>query len=251
MNSVKNISVTAVIALLDKTRVEAEAWNAGAYKTSNEQLFQQLGTCLDALNQLMASDVKSRRDFTRRYNAHGFKKTAATTLATMVVRYVFRLAADSKRSASYARVLRTANEQGIEGMNLSAWILENHGIEQIRRTPKDGKKPSQVEAELIELAEQTLSNRKPLLSPVKMVDELQPSTNASHSFSLAVLYKQPDGKSAIVDGLNDERLVRLALAKLGKTIKNALPIVQQAQAATVANQKRASAVASIASAAAE
>ena len=217
MNSVKNMSVTAVIALLDKTRVEAEAWNAGAYKTSNEQLFQQLGTCLDALNQLMASDVKSRRDFTKRYNAHGFKKTAATTLATMVVRYVFRLAANSKRSASYARVLRAANERGIDGMNLSAWILENGGIEQIRRTTPDGKKPSQIEAELVELAQTKLAERKPLLTPPAVADELKPRKDALHGFSIAILLTS-GGKSSIVCGLNDERLVKFALARAGKRL---------------------------------
>ncbi len=73
---------------LDELRNESIAWENGAYKTSNEQLYDILGKCFDLLCALKGNNEQIKLlNKVLKEREVGFK--SGTALATKVVRFVF------------------------------------------------------------------------------------------------------------------------------------------------------------------
>lgn len=206
-------------AELDLLCREREAWEKGAYKTSNDQLYHILGRCLDIYQQLRA-DLQQRKVFKEKLdtlkakNVIDFKES--TNLPTRIVRYVFRNS--GKRSLAYAKVLIAATEAGIDSLALAAWISKEEGIEQIRRKDKNGIKPSVVSANLQQTAADYYAGSKGLVTAFKPPKSLLPNAEGTDNFALALVRKEDDGQVTIVYGTNKSTLVKQMLILAGKQL---------------------------------
>lgn len=202
-----------------KTKVEAlqaqhKAWNEGAYKTSNTELYQLLSDCLDFYNIVSASIEQRKALYTLLQN-RGIKFNKNSDLTTRIVRAVFGDC--GKRAYAYARVITVAADTKPENETMHTFITNAKGIEQIRRKV-DGQTPTQKRNSLKEFAENLLAKSKPIVSTtVQATTALQPKEAASNLFAIALIRQNDDGTNSIVYGTNNETLVDAVLADAGKT----------------------------------
>lgn len=239
----KNLSASAIFKRLDNARTTAENWTGAELKTSTERLHAQLSDCLSIVEELRASDLATRRSFNTRYIARGLTCRDTTPIATKVIRYVFM--ADNKRVSAYSKVLCIALEHKITSETLVAWIDENEGIENIRRTRKNGLTPKALNDQLIKLADQELSDATPLVPAFGAHDDLQPHKDGDTHYAVAIVRKLNQGQLEIAYGLNDRSLVKTAMILVGKQVQKK-KLVEMAESANVASTKaRAVALTSI------
>jgi len=202
---------------LDSLCKVREEWELGAYKTSNDQLYEILARCLDIYQQLR-NDIKQRAEFKVRLDALKaqdlIKFNESTNLPTRIVRYVFRNS--GKRSFAYAKALILATEEDIDSLGLSRWIAANGGVEQVRRRDKGGITPAVLNANLQQSATQHYSDSKGLVTPFKAPKELLPDAEGTNNFALALVRKEDDGQITIVYGTNKPTLVKHMLTLAGK-----------------------------------
>ena len=202
---------------LDNLCKVREEWELGAYKTSNDQLYEILACCLDIFQQLR-SDIKQRKLFKEKLDAMKAKNlivfNEGTNLPTRIVRYVFRN--NGKRSFAYAKALIAANEAKVDSLGLARWIANNGGVEQVRRTPKNGVTPAVLNANLQQSATQHYSDCKCLVTPFKAPKQLLPDAEGTNNFALALVRKEDDGRITIVYGTNKSTLVKHMLTVAGK-----------------------------------
>lgn len=211
-NRSKNI-VKDLIALQN----QREKWENGAYKTSNAGLYRILASCLDLYQQLQASDErKARKDLTDRLTELGFKLNEGTSLATKVVRFVFKT--DRKRSHAYSRVILSADQHNIDPLSLPNWIDEQGGIEEVRKKASSGLTTAQRTTQCVGLAEEELENTKALVPSFNATAELRSDATGTRAYSLAVVRTEKDGRCSIVYGINKGALLKQALAQIGRTL---------------------------------
>lgn len=129
---------------LDALSVKRDAWEKGAFKKANDELYcllsETLGIYLDNEGLTSATSVKAhgqkfntdlRKELTTRLKEMGVKVQNNSSTLTMLVRYVFK--SDRKRSQGYALVLSAAIQANIAPAELPNYIHESGGIEQIKR----------------------------------------------------------------------------------------------------------------------
>jgi len=213
-NASKNLN-----AELDLLCKEREAWETGAYKTSNDQLYRILGRCLDIYQQLR-DDINQRKVFkTKLETLHAKKEIEfkeSTNLPTRIVRFVFRNS--GKRSLAYAKVLIAANEAKIDSLALAAWIAKEGGVEQIRRKNKNGVTPTVVNDGLQQVASNYYAESKGLIPSFKPPKSLLPDAEGTNNFAIALVRKEDNGQVTIVYGSHKTALVKQMLTLAGKQL---------------------------------
>ena len=206
-----------VIAQLIEQR---QKWEQGAYAASNAELYTLLGSTLDLFLKAR-SDTKISRAVSDVLDAYGVQYNSGTSLALKIVRLVFvgkgHESKIANRSFTYARVLTVAAEQRITGAQLPQFIVDNHGIDEIRRLSKDGEtKAAKVKIER-DYALAVLASKSGI-SAVTMSDDLQPVDGGQ--YSLALVRKNDDGTGSIVFGTNSASAVNTVLSIAGKSLKS-------------------------------
>jgi len=200
-------------ATIDKLTEQHNAWNEGAYKTSNTELYQLLSDCLDFYNVVSAS-VEQRKELYTLLENRGIKFNKNSDLTTRIVRAVFGDC--GKRAYAYARVITVAAETKPENETMHTFITNAGGVEQIRRKV-NGETPAQKRKSLKDFAENLFAKSDPIVSEtVIAASDLLPSKNASNLFSLALIRQNDDGTNSIVYGTNNVTLVDAVLADAGK-----------------------------------
>ncbi len=138
------IFTETTVQKLDALSVKRDAWEKGAFKKANEELYVLLAETLDIYLEsegvTLATSVKAhgqrfnadlRKELTTRLKDMGVKVQSNSATLTMLVRYVFK--SDRKRSQGYAQVLSAAVQDGIAPIKLPKYIHDAGGIEQIKR----------------------------------------------------------------------------------------------------------------------
>ena len=113
--------MSAELARLHHKRSE---WENGAYKRSNEQLYELLAECHTLLVQLRG-EVKLRKKLNKAIEAAGFTVRSNTSLELKVVRAVFGV--ENNRIQAYVRVLQLAKKEMPKDWTLPEWIEEQGG----------------------------------------------------------------------------------------------------------------------------
>jgi len=114
---------------LEATR---EAWEAGAYKTSNLELYGILRTCLAFCGELTKSSAKARnKSLEEFYKKRGYRYKSEAPLATRVVKAVFGNV-DRRRTSTYSLVIRQAQIEKIGYLDFVEWIEAKGGIQEVR-----------------------------------------------------------------------------------------------------------------------
>lgn len=144
-NEVVEVNVSSVVlndkpvnnsipANLELRSIEAKRidWEQGAYRTSNQALYQVLAECLAYSGELPVSMAKLRNAaLATFYKERGYRYKEEAPLVTRVVRAVFG-DVNRRRISTYSLVLRQAQKECIAYADLSSWIEERGGIQEIR-----------------------------------------------------------------------------------------------------------------------
>ena len=133
---VLNDNATPVVgaANLELRSMEAKRidWETGAFRTSNQALYQVLAECLAYSGELPIKMAKHRNDaLAAFYKERGYRYKEDAPLVTRVVRAVFG-DVNRRRISTYSLVLRQAQKENVAYANLPAWIEEHGGIQEIR-----------------------------------------------------------------------------------------------------------------------
>ena len=127
--------------LIDQLVAERKAWQEGAFRTSNEQLYKLLQNCYSLYVDMCGNKQSSGllRDTLVKYIAENkiSVKDSAHTM-TKIVRCVF--GNDRRRVSAYSIALRAAFSADIKAEKLPDYIRDNGGVEELRL----GKSPSYV-----------------------------------------------------------------------------------------------------------
>jgi hypothetical protein len=196
------------LADMEATR---QKWEIAAYRTSNQQLYAVLASCLAyASNEVSFTQAKARKveleKFLKERNI-SFKPDAP--LIANVIKAVFG-GADRRRLSTYSIVLRAAQSEGVMPENLSSWIEECGGVQEI----KLARSASYVSAgEKVETAKSTLA-ALPVLAVAK--DKLAQLADADFMGGECVLIavQQADGSFHIKAISRSAGAVNSALAAL-------------------------------------
>jgi hypothetical protein len=135
--SAENLAfANTTVQLLDGLVERRKQWEGTDYKKANEGLYALLAECLSVFNEKFVnaadSDKKTlREDLTAKLKTGGVKVQRTTPTLTMFVRYVF--GSDRKRAHGYAYVLKAAISQGVSAQELPDYILQEGGIEEVKR----------------------------------------------------------------------------------------------------------------------
>ncbi|WP_299691259.1 hypothetical protein [uncultured Tateyamaria sp.] len=215
----------------DELKAKRIAWEEGAYKRSNEELYELLEDCLTFFNDLRGNVSKCKA-----LNAYlkdkGIQFNESASLATRVVRAVF----DSnfqKRAYGYARVITIAADEKPANVSMGDFITKRGGIEELRRTKQNGKTPTEQREENIAFAKQQFETADALVPAYNNnASAIEFSDGAEHKLFVAIVRREADGSYSIVHETNAVGVVNAALAQAGK--ENSAEASNKA-----ANEKRA------------
>ena len=183
-----------LISQLDGLVSKRKQWETTDYKKANEGLYSLLASCLEVFKSKFVdaddSDKKTlRSDLTARLTAEGVRVQRNTTTLTMFVRFVF--GSDRKRAHGYTYVLKAAISYDVTAANLPSWIVEQGGIEEVRKRMIVSEEAQQRKADLAEAQTPVAPLAKVSLSGV------------SGSYALLLARPEPDGLVSIVGVLSD------------------------------------------------
>lgn len=244
--AVRTNAIIDVVGELDVVAKQREEWEAGAYKTSNDQLYAILARCLDLYVMLTGRDehkLAQRRLLDERLTTAGINYKDSTPLATKVVRYVFRN--DRRRSHTYARVIMSANDRGVDSVKFASWVRGEGGIEEVKRKAKDGMSTNDRAKQRAAIAEEHLYSAK-ALATFTSVKDVKPSAEAVSRFSYAIIRTEDDGTAAVVYGGNNAAVIKLLLARAGKEVADKAAEKAKNNASRARKNARATALSKVA-----
>lgn len=197
--------------LLARMESERKAWEAGAYKTSNKQLYAILSACLLYGGEVDIAAARKRSEVLEKfYEQRKYRYKKDSPLMTRIVRAVFG-DIDRRHLSTYSLVLREAQKQKVLPSQLADWIEQNGGVQEIRLSQSKtfvGQKARAAigNAEIVKLKN---------LAVVK-TDELTKLADAQHMGTACVLIaeQQADGSFAVKKLLRSSGVVNAALAAL-------------------------------------
>lgn len=207
---------------IDALVEQRRRWEEGTYAASNAELYALLGQTLDFYLKVRGN-VGLSKAVTALLDVYGITHNSSTSMALKVVRLVFvgkgRESAIAHRAFVYTKVLEVAATEGITGSNLPAFIIERYGIDEIRRTGKDGVSEADRSKQNRDYAETVLNDNRISYMSFDMIDELQPADG--EQFSVALVRKNTDGTGSIVFGTDNVTAMRQVLLLAGTRLKKA------------------------------
>jgi hypothetical protein len=210
----------ALISQLDGLVSQRKQWESTDYKKANEGLYSLLANCLEVFKSKFVdaddSDKKTlRNDLSARLTAEGVRVQRNTTTLTMFVRFVF--GSDRKRAHGYTYVLKAAISYEIPAANLPNWIIEQGGIEEVRKRMIVSEEALQRKADLAVAQTQVKASiEQATVMPLAKL----PMPGVSGEYALLLAKPNPDGMLSIVGAISDINaafynacLIRMARSK--------------------------------------
>lgn len=231
--STKPTAPIQIVKRFNEVIKRREAWEVGAYKASNDQLYEILASAYELYLHLVSAASDDRKTFANMLKAKKIVVQENTPLHTKVVRLVF--ATSRQRAYTYGRVLFAARKENISPSHMGDWIRECGGVEEVK--VKSSGKLTQAEKAKAdgEYASDVLAKTKPIINVGKVPEMLKPDADHNPVYSLA-LVRCDNGKDAeIVWGTNNSAAIAKVLALAGKTLRT------EAETKVVKNIKRAAA----------
>lgn len=198
-----------------KLSSKRKSWEEGTYKKSNEDLFLLLGECLEFYTELKGDTkkIKALNDYLRTHS-NWFSEGAG--LETRIVRAVFDPIM-KKRAYGYAKVIKIAAAEKKPDENMVDFITNRGGVEELRRTKKDGKSPANLRRDNIDNAKKTLNAIASIVEPFEVsAPTHEINEGAEHSLFVAVMRVENDGKYSLVYETSSVSLINAALEQAGK-----------------------------------
>jgi len=108
------------------------AWEQGAYRVSNKELYAILADCLLFSGELPVAESKQRSAALETFfKERGYKYKKDSHIIARVVRAMFG-DVDRRRISTYVLVLRQAQKSSVESTQLAQWIEDCGGIQEIK-----------------------------------------------------------------------------------------------------------------------
>lgn len=192
-----------LVAQLDGLVAQRKQWEATDYKKANEGLYSLLASCLDAFNSKFVNasddDKKTLRcELTNRLTADNVRVQRNTTTLTMFIRFVF--GSDRKRAHSYNYVLKAAISHQVEAARLPNWIVEQGGIEEVRKRMIVSEEAKQRKADLASAQTQVKASiEQASVTPLAKFS----MSGVSGDYALLLAKPAPDGTVSIVGVISD------------------------------------------------
>lgn len=208
---------TAATLLLDMEQ-KRQNWETTVYRTSNLALYAVLADCLAYGGDLSFQAAKERNAVLDEFcKSRGYVVKKDSPLLTRIAKAVFGNV-DRRRISTYSLVLRRAKAEGIAPANLSAWIEELGGIQEIKLS----KSPTYVApADKVKSAKQTLS----MLPNLAVISSTELSKLADGDYMgdecVFIAEQQADGSFAIKAFTRSAGAVNAALTSFYGQIKEA------------------------------
>lgn len=206
---------TAATLLLDMEQ-KRQSWETTVYRTSNLALYAVLADCLAYGGDLSFQQTKERSAVLDEFcKSRGYAVKKDSPLLTRIAKAVFGNV-DRRRISTYSLVLRRAKAEGITPANLSAWIEEQGGIQEI----KLAKSATYVApADKVKSAKQSLS----MLPNLAVIKSTELSKLADGDFMgdecVFIAEQQADGSFAIKALTRSAGAVNAALTAFYGTVK--------------------------------
>lgn len=211
-----NIAET-VETTVNQLQQKCSTWVAGTYKRSNEELYELLSECLDFYFELRkdTSRCKALNNYLRD-NKIQFQESSS--LVTRIVRAVFN-SSFQKRAYAYARVITIAVDEKKPTETMNDFITKRGGIEEIRRTRKNGATPADQRKDRITFAKTKLSEANVIGKPMPAKDStFALKEGAEHKLFVAVMRLEENGDRSMVYETNADAVINVALAQAGKDL---------------------------------
>jgi len=208
-----------LISQLDGLVSKRKQWETTDYKKANEGLYSLLASCLEVFKSKFVdaddSDKKTlRSDLTTRLTAEGVRVHRNTTTLTMFVRFVF--GSDRKRAHGYTYVLKAAISYDVTAANLPSWIVEQGGIEEVRKRMIVSEEAQQRKADLsVAQAQVKASIEQAVVTPLAKL----PMSGISGEYALLLAKPEPDGMLSIIGAISDinEAFYNACLIKMARS----------------------------------
>ena len=208
-------SLTGTSLLLDMEQ-KRQDWETTVYRTSNLALYAVLADCLAYGGDLSFQASKERNTILDEFcKSRGYIVKKDSPLLTRIAKAVFGNV-DRRRISTYSLVLRRAKAEGITPANLSAWIEELGGIQEI----KLAKSATYVApADKVKSAKQSLA----MLPNLAVIRSTELSKLADGDFMgdecVFIAEQQADGSFAIKAFTRSAGAVNAALTAFYGTVK--------------------------------
>lgn len=192
-----------IVSQLDGLIAHRKQWEATDYTKANQGLYSLLASCHDVFtNKFVAAsddDKKTlRAELKARLTADGVRVQRNTTTLTMFVRFVF--GSDRKRAHGYAYVLKAAISYDIAASDLPSWIVEQGGIEEVKRQMIVSEEAKQRKADLATAQTQVKAGiEQAAVTPLAQVR----MSGVSGEYALLLAKPTPDGVLSIVGVISD------------------------------------------------
>jgi hypothetical protein len=193
----------ALVTQLDGLVAKRKQWESTDYKKANEGLYGLLASCLDVFNSKFVNaadlDKKALRvELTARLKADGVRVQNNTTTLTMFVRFVF--GSDRKRAHGYNYVLKAAISYDVSAANLPNWIVQQGGIEEVRKQMIVSDEAQRRKADLTYAQTQVKAGiEQAVVTPLAQVR----LSGVSGEYALLLAKPSPDGIVSIVGVISD------------------------------------------------
>lgn len=207
--------------------LEAINYCKGDYRKIHTKLFIALYTAWLAFRDAPKADkAANQKALDDKCKELGIK---ATTNRLKLAQLAF--GKNAQRASAKARVIKTAENLGIEPDAVGKWLEDNGGFEAVRTTlntdgtkkednsqPKSAQAPkakakADVEASYIEKAKAALATDVKATIPAGQLDQIDQDAECT-----AILRQQADGSFAVIAVLNDSKLVKAAYAAHGRML---------------------------------
>lgn len=142
-------AITNVREAITKLVADKQAWEANAYRTSNEQLYALLARCY-SIYVLMTANRRTAAQLREEVDAYlksqNVKLSDSAHTITKIVKCVF--GADRRRVSAYSIALRAAIAANVPVSGVAAYIRDKGGVEELRlsRSPNAMTPKSKAEA---------------------------------------------------------------------------------------------------------
>jgi hypothetical protein len=151
LKSEKNVGVVSAIFILDRISNERESWEQNEYAASRRRLYEVLTQCYDYyITMKLGTDKLIRGEYKKALTdfciERGYNFNSKTHDMQRIVKAVFG-GSDRRRISAYAQALVAAlsgggfNDKGeavtVMTVNLTSWIEDQGGIEEIRTGSKN------------------------------------------------------------------------------------------------------------------
>lgn len=192
-----------LVTQLDGLVVQRKQWEATDYKKANEGLYSLLASCLDVFSSKFVNasdnDKKALRgELTNRLTTNNVRVQRNTTTLTMFVRFVF--GSDRKRAHSYTYVLKAAISNEVNAASLPGWIVEQGGIEEVRKRMIVSEEAKQRQANLASAQTQVKADiEQASVTPLARLS----ITGVTGKYALLLAKPEPDGTVSIVGAISD------------------------------------------------